>query len=120
MSHTHKAMADALATTLMPEDIRSRAKTWGMENFCEVLWNNAFHAGWKECEKEVDRKAENTLYNNDMLESIHQKLMKMQIASCSCFTKTPVASFHREDCNYRILSDISTDLFEISLALEKK
>lgn len=120
MSRADKSMADALATSLIPEDIRSRAKTWGMENFCEVLWNNAFHAGWKECEKEVKRKAENSLHNKHVLEGIHQKIMKMQIASCSCFTKTPVAAFHKEDCNYRVLSDMADDILEIYLALEKK
>lgn len=43
------AMAEQFANLHMPEDIRSRARAWGMEAFCEVLWNNAFQAGWREC-----------------------------------------------------------------------
>lgn len=48
-----KARADAsmafkFANLQMPEDIRSRAKSWGMEAFCTVLWNNAFQAGYRE------------------------------------------------------------------------
>lgn len=41
-------MAKRLASILMPEDIRSRAKSWRMEAFCEVLWSAAFQAGWRE------------------------------------------------------------------------
>jgi len=41
-------MAYQHANLHMPEDIRSRAKAWGMEAFCEVLWSNAFQAGWRE------------------------------------------------------------------------
>lgn len=41
-------MAYRLANLAMPEDIRSRARAWGMEAFCEVLWNNAFQAGLRE------------------------------------------------------------------------
>lgn len=32
----------------MPEDIRSRARAYGMEAWAEVLWNNAFQAGFRE------------------------------------------------------------------------
>lgn len=41
-------MAWKYANLHMPEDIRSRARAWGMEAFCEVLWNNAFQAGYRE------------------------------------------------------------------------
>ena len=41
-------MAYRLANLQMPEDIRSRARAWGMESFCEVLWCNAFQAGYRE------------------------------------------------------------------------
>lgn len=48
------AMAYAFANLHMPEDIRSRAKLWGMEAFCELLWNNAFQAGWREANRAKD------------------------------------------------------------------
>jgi len=41
-------MSRKFANLHMPEDIRSRARTWGMEAYCEVLWNNAFQAGYRE------------------------------------------------------------------------
>lgn len=41
-------MAYHLANLAMPADLRSRARAWGMEAFCEVLWNNAFQAGYRE------------------------------------------------------------------------
>lgn len=44
-------MAYRFANLAMPEDIRSRAKVWGMEAFCEVLWNNAFQAGFREAQR---------------------------------------------------------------------
>lgn len=31
----------------MPEDIRSRARSWGMEAWATVLWSNAFQAGYR-------------------------------------------------------------------------
>ena len=36
---------------VMPEDIRSRAQAWGMEAFCEVLWNSAFQTGFREARR---------------------------------------------------------------------
>ena len=42
------AMSYKFANLHMPEDIRRRAQEWGMEAFCELLWNNAFQAGWRE------------------------------------------------------------------------
>lgn len=50
------AMAEQYANLHMPEDIRSRARAWGMEAFCEVLWNNAFQAGWRECARARDKE----------------------------------------------------------------
>ena len=41
-------MAERYANLHMPEDIRSRAKSWGMENWAEVLWSRAFQAGYRE------------------------------------------------------------------------
>lgn len=41
-------MAEKFANLHMPEDIRSRAIAWRMEAFCEVLWNNAFQAGYRQ------------------------------------------------------------------------
>lgn len=44
-------MAYQFANLHMPEDIRQRARAWGMEAFITVLWNNAFQAGWREAER---------------------------------------------------------------------
>lgn len=44
-------MAYRFANLAMPEDIRSRARAWGMEGFCEVLWNSAFQAGYREASR---------------------------------------------------------------------
>lgn len=41
-------MAYDLANLNMPEDIRERARVWGMEAWAEVLWNNAFQCGYRE------------------------------------------------------------------------
>lgn len=41
-------MSVKYANLHMPEDIRSRAKAYGMEAWAEVLWNNAFQAGYRE------------------------------------------------------------------------
>ena len=40
-------MAEDFAGLHMPEDIRSRARTWGMEAWATVLWSNAFQAGYR-------------------------------------------------------------------------
>ena len=47
-------MAYRFANLAMPEDIRSRAKAWRLEAFCEVLWNNAFQAGFREATRTPD------------------------------------------------------------------
>lgn len=41
-------MAWKYANLHMPQDIKTRARSWGMENWAEVLWNNAFQAGYRE------------------------------------------------------------------------
>lgn len=41
-------MAERYANLSMPDDIRQRAKAWGFEAFAEMLWNNAFQAGYRE------------------------------------------------------------------------
>lgn len=48
-------MARRFAAMQMPEDIRSRAKAWGMEAFCEVLWSNAFQAGYREAMRDREK-----------------------------------------------------------------
>jgi len=40
----------------------------------------------------------------DKLE-ILTKLRMAKVSSCSCLTKTPEASYHREDCLYRVLAE---------------
>ena len=47
-------IAYRFANLAMPEDIRSRAKAWRLEAFCEVLWNNAFQAGFREATRTPD------------------------------------------------------------------
>jgi hypothetical protein len=51
------AMAYQFANLQMPEDIRRRAKEWGMDTFCEVLWNNGFQAGWRERQRGISQEA---------------------------------------------------------------
>ena len=41
-------MTYRFANLHMPADIRERARSWGMEAWAEVLWNNAFQAGYRE------------------------------------------------------------------------
>lgn len=50
-------LAYRFANLLMPEDIRSKARVWGMEAFCEVLWNNAFQAGFREASRDMTQAA---------------------------------------------------------------
>jgi len=47
-----QAMAYQFANLQMPEDIRARARSWGMETWAEVLWNNAFQAGYREARRD--------------------------------------------------------------------
>lgn len=42
-----RRMAEDFAGLHMPEDIRSRAKAWGMLAWATVLWSNAFQAGYR-------------------------------------------------------------------------
>lgn len=57
-ARANAAMAEQFANLLMPEDIRARARAWGMESFCEVLWNNAFQAGYREAMRDKVKEAE--------------------------------------------------------------
>lgn len=47
-------MAYRFANLAMPADIRGRARAWGMEAFCEVLWANAFQAGYREAMRALE------------------------------------------------------------------
>lgn len=51
-------MAEKFANLAMPSDIRSRARAWGLEAFCEVLWNSAFQAGYREAMRDRPLVAE--------------------------------------------------------------
>ncbi len=57
-ARANAAIAEQFANLLMPEDIRARARAWGMESFCEVLWNNAFQAGYREAMRDKVKEAE--------------------------------------------------------------
>lgn len=39
-------------------------------------------------------------------ESIRYKLLKLQMGSCTCCTKTPEVKYHLADCNYRLASEM--------------
>ena len=45
------------------KDVDIRARSWGMEAFCEVLWNNAFQAGYREAMRD-DARAALTAWEN--------------------------------------------------------
>ena len=45
-------MAYDFANLSMPEDIRERARAWGMEHWAQVLWSNAFQAGYRQAVRE--------------------------------------------------------------------
>ena len=53
-------MAERYANLHMPDDIRQRAKSWGMEAWATVLWNNAFQAGYREALRDA---AEDTTHD---------------------------------------------------------
>ena len=50
-------MAERFANLHMPDDIRQRAKSWGMEAWATVLWNNAFQAGYREAMRDAVTEA---------------------------------------------------------------
>lgn len=52
-------MAERFANLHMPDDIRQRAKSWGMEAWATVLWNNAFQAGYREAMRDAVTEATN-------------------------------------------------------------
>lgn len=51
------------------------------------------------------------------MNSLRQRMFEAQVASCTCVTKTPEVSYHREDCTYRILNEACRrmDLLESAL-----
>lgn len=53
-----REMADRFANLSMPADIQERARVWGLSAWAEVLWNNAFQAGYREGLR--DRNTRNT------------------------------------------------------------
>ena len=57
-------MAYEYANLHMPEDIRSRARAWGMEAWAEVLWNNAFQCGWRQAKRTIVCP-EHSCYNDE-------------------------------------------------------
>lgn len=45
------------ANAQMPQDIKDRARAWGLEAFITVMWSSAFMAGYREGRR--DREATN-------------------------------------------------------------
>lgn len=44
----------------------------------------------------------------------HKKVFaKLMVASCTCQTKTPDASFHRADCNYALLCKLQEEFEQL-------
>lgn len=52
-ARANAVMAERYANLHMPDDIRQRAKSWGMEAWATVLWNNAFQAGYREAMRDI-------------------------------------------------------------------
>lgn len=48
-------MSVKFANLHMPEDIKSRAAAWGMSAWAEILWNNAFQAGYREAVRDREQ-----------------------------------------------------------------
>jgi hypothetical protein len=44
---------NAVAFRTMPEDIRNRAKEWGLEAFVCGVWNNAFQCGYLQSRRDA-------------------------------------------------------------------
>ena len=49
-------IAEHFANLHMPDDIRARAKAWGVEAWATLLWNNAFLAGYREAMRDRGEK----------------------------------------------------------------
>ena len=59
-------MSWRFANLHMPDDIKQRAKAWGMEAWATVLWNNAFQAGYREAMRDrAEATAENGFAAHD-------------------------------------------------------
>lgn len=50
---------------------------------------------------------------SDVAPDILERLMRMQIAGCTCFTKTPDPIFHSIDCRYRTAVDAETEIIRL-------
>ncbi len=48
--------------------------------------------------------------------SIDEKIKGM--VRCSCLTKTPEVSFHKEDCTYRIVNEMEAEIAELKKGLQ--
>lgn len=47
MAEAKAEMADALMSSEMPEDLRTRARAWGVEALMECVWINAYGRGYR-------------------------------------------------------------------------
>lgn len=45
------------------------------------------------------------IYDSKYMEDLQRRLMRAQIASCTCRTKTPDIQYHDTDCRYRVLAE---------------
>ena len=45
-----------------------------------------------------------------MTDTLRDKLLRAQIGSCSCDTKTPELSYHDPSCRYRLLCEVEKEL----------
>lgn len=52
---------------------------------------------------------------NDLL----GKIDRLTVASCSCFVKTPDIEFHKENCKYRMISEIRQEVEKLIQQIEK-
>jgi len=51
---------------------------------------------------------------------VYEKLMMIQFAGCNCDTKTPVLSYHKDTCRYRLACEIEDllDRYEVENGVE--
>ncbi len=47
------------------------------------------------------------------MSDVFEKLNRATVASCTCLTKTPEVEYHDENCRYRLLREIYTDVERI-------
>lgn len=53
-------MANALIAREMPDDLRARAKAWGVEAFMDVVWLNAYGRGYCAAIRDVEQNKPET------------------------------------------------------------